>query len=249
MPIESTWLDSKRARDPQQATLHQADPAHFEPGSVEPVNPPAWAAPPYQEAPPGPSVLGFEWIARAPGILFPEAPWEDGHEHAPGHQVDDGGMYARAAGVRAQHSDESYRTDAFDGLTGTVSEVSGEALRRGLNAEAQNNPGDASYGGEGFRRGHYRQWNLWRRMSPPWRIHDQRVVAPYVVTPIGDAPPPLEAGPQNSPFSSLARVRRTVNARPQMRRIPENFDEAVITDGSEQTIGAAPSVGFEWIAG
>lgn len=238
-------MRQKRARDPNQAPLHQADPTHFEPGSVDQV--PTWQAEPYQEVAPGPNVIGSEWVARSPGIQVPEAPWEDGHEWDPGHQTDDGGLYARSPGVRAQHSDESYETDAFDGLGGEVSRIDDTALRRGLNAEDQNNPADASYGGRGFRPGHYRQWNLWRKMAPPFRIHDQRVAALNVVTAIGDAPTPVPASPYNSPFSSLARVRRTVNARPQMRRIPERFDEAVMTDGSEAPQPPGMVAG-EWVA-
>jgi hypothetical protein len=137
-----------------------------------------------------------------------------------------------------------------EGQPGASSAVAESALRRGLNAEAENNPPDASYGGEGFRRGTYRWWNLSRRFSPPWRIHDQRVVGPWLATVIGDAPTPNEPGPYNSPFSSLARARRTVNARPQMRRIPPGFDEAVITDGSESTASGPPAlIGGQWVAG
>lgn len=245
MPLSGSWLQAKRARDPDQAPLHQADPEHFQPGSVDQV--PTWQAPPYQEVAPSRPALGFEWIARSPGLVVPEAPWEDGHDHFPGHQVDDGGLYQRSPGVRAQHSDESYETDVFDGLGGDVSRIDDTTLRRGLNAEPQNNPPDESYGGLGFRPGRYAHWNLWRKMAPPWRIHDQRVGAFAVVTAIGDAPTPAPAGPYNSPFSSLARVRRTVNARPQMRRIPEQFDEAIMTDGSEAPT-AARGVGFEWVA-
>jgi len=246
MPLTGSLVGTKRARDPQQAPLHQADPAHFEPGSVDAV--PTWQAPPYQETAPARPVLGFEWVARSTGIVLPEAPYEDGHDYDPGHDVDDHPAAGRSPGVRAQHSDESYETDAFDGLGGEVSRIDDTALRRGLNAESQNNPPDASYGGLGFRPGHYRQWNLWRRMQPPQRFHDQRVAALNVVTAIGDAPTPFPASPYNSPFSSLARVRRTVNARPQMRRIPEGFDEAVITDGSESSFAAARMPGAEWVA-
>jgi hypothetical protein len=246
VPISGSFLEAKRVRDPQQAPLHQVEPGHGEPGTVDYL--PTWEAPPYQEVAPGPSVIGGEWIARAPGVILPEPPYEDGHEHAPGHQTPDMGTMGRSPGVRAQHVDESYETDAFDGLAGSVSVIDDTALRRGKNAEGVNNPGDPSYGGEGFRRGHYRQWNLWRKMAPPFRIHDQRVAAVATVTAIGDAPTPYPASPYNSPFSSLARVRRTVNARPQMRRVPEQFDEAVITDGSEAAGVAPRMVASEWVA-
>jgi hypothetical protein len=245
VPLSGAFLEAKRARDPQQAPLHQAEPAHGEPGQVDYV--PTWEAPPYQEVAPGPSVIGGEWVARTPGVVLPEAPYEDGHDWDPGHQTTDMGSMGRSPGVRAQHIDESYETDAFDGLGGEVSVIGDTALRRGLNAEAQNNPPDASYGGRGFRPGRYAQWNLWRKMAPPFRIHDARVGALNVVTAIGDAPTPVPASPYNSPFSSLARVRRTVNARPQIRRIPEQFDEAVITDGSEAPT-APRMVGSEWVA-
>jgi len=246
MPLSGSLMRAKRAPDPNQAPLHQAAPEHFEPGSVDYV--PTWQAEPYQEVAPGPLVVGLEWVTRSPGVVVPEAPWEDGHEWDPGHSTADAGPVGRSPGVRAQHSDESYETDAFDGLGGDASRIDDVALRRGLNAEPQNNPGDASYGGLGFRPGHYRQWNLWRKMAPPFRIHDQRVAALNVVTAIGDAPTPVPASPYNSPFSSLARVRRTVNARPQMRRIPERFDQAVMTDGSE-TPQAPRLISGEWVAG
>jgi hypothetical protein len=110
------------------------------------------------------------------------------------------------------------------------------------------NPADVSYGGLGYRPGHYRQWNLWRNMAPPFRIHDARVAALNIVTAIGDAPVPQPASPYNSPFSSLARIRRTVNVRPGIRRIPEQFDEAVISDGSEYPTFPHRQVGGEWVA-
>lgn len=246
MPLTGSLVATKRALDPNQAPLHQAGPEHFQPGSVDQV--PTWQAPPYQEVAPQRPALGFEWVARTQGVVLPEAPWEDGHDYQPGHQTADDPTAGRSPGVRAQHSDERYETDAFDGLGGDVSRIDDAALRRGLNAEPQNNPADASYGGAGFRPGHYRQWNLFRKMAPPFRTHDQRAAALNVVTAIGDAPTPFPASPYNSPFSSLARVRRTVNARPQMRRIPEQFDEAVITDGSERTGRQPRQIGSEWVA-
>lgn len=248
MPLSGSLVRTKRAKDPNQARLHQADPEHGDPGQIDQV--PTWQAPPYQEVGPDRPVLGFEWVARSPGVVLPEAPYEDGHDYYPGHQVDDEPRAGRSPGVRAQHSDESYEVDAFDGLgrLGDVSEVSDTARRIGMNADPVSNPADASYGGLGYRPGHYRQWNLFRNMAPPWRVHDQRVAALNVVTEIGDAPTPYPASPYNSPFSSLARIRRTVNARPQMRRIPEGFDEAVITDGSESPARAPRQIGSEWVA-
>jgi hypothetical protein len=251
MPLSGAWLAARRAPDPQQAVLHQADPEHFEPGSADyGADPAVWQAPPYHEVTPGPPVLGFEWVARSPGITLTEP--DEGHGQAPGHTYDDGGFSGqnREPAVQWQHSDESYETMVVEGQPGAISAQSDEALRRGKNAEAANNPPDASYGGEGFRRGIYRWWNVNRRFSPPWRIHDQRVVAPWLATVIGDAPTPAEPGPYNSPFSSLSRARRTINARPSIRRIPPSFDEAVITDGSESTMfGAPPLIGGQWVAG
>jgi len=247
MPLSGSWLQAKRAPDPNQAPLHQADPTHGVPGKIDQV--PTWQAPPYYEvAPAGRPAIGLEYVARTTGVPGQEPPYTNGHDFYPGHEVVDLTTAGRAPGVRAQHHDESYETDAFDGLGGEVSRIDDTALRRGLNAEGVNNPPDSSYGGEGFRRGHYRQWNLWRRMQPPQRFHDQRVAALNVVTTIGDAPTPVPASPYNSPFSSLARVRRTVNARPQMRRIPEPFDEAVITDGSESVNLQPRQIGSEWVA-
>lgn len=248
MPMSGSFLAAKRARDPNQAPLHQAGVEHGEPGKVD--ENPTWQAPPYQEVAPSPGVVGFEWVTRSVGIEPIEPPWEDGHDFFPGHNAADYGQAGRSPGVRAQHSGESYETDEFDGLGqyGNASEVSDTARRIGKNADPVSNPPDVSYGGLGYRPGRYRQWNLWRMMPPPFRIHDQRVAALNVVTAIGDAPTPSPASPYNSPFSSLARVRRTVNNRPQMRRIPEQFDEAVMTDGSEH-VGVQPrQIGSEWVA-
>jgi hypothetical protein len=248
MPISGSWLAQKRTPDPQQAALHEIDPSHDEPGSVDYV--PTWQAQPYQEVAPGPETIGFEWVTRAPGIATQVAPWEDGHDYQPGHTTSDAPQEGRSPGVRAQHSGESYQTDAFDGLGrfGNVSEISDQARRIGKNADPVSNPGDASYGGLGYRPGHYRQWNLWRKMAPPFRIHDARVAALNIVTAIGDSPTPIPASPYNSPFSSLARIRRTVNVRPGLRRIPEQFDEAVITDGSEQPAYPHRQISGEWVA-
>src|SRR5262247_1174425 len=208
MPISGSLVRAKRALDPNQAPLHQADPSHGERGQVD-YNP-TWQAPPYQEVAPAYGI-GFEWVARTvgTGVALNEAPWEDGHDYQPGHGTSDDPTMGRSPGVRAQHSDESYETDAFDGLGsgGNASHIDETTLRRGKNAEPENNPPDASYGGLGYRPGHYRQWNLWRKMAPPFRSHDQRAAALNVVTAIGDSPTPRPAGPYNSPFSSLARVR------------------------------------------
>jgi hypothetical protein len=248
MPLTGAWLEAKRTPDPQQAPLHQADPAHDEPGTVDYL--PTWQAHPYQEVAPGPSHIGGEWVTRSTGIDQPAAPWEDGHDYQPGHDAADAPQEGRSPGVRAQHSDEEYKTDAFDGLGqyGNVSEISDQARRIGKNADPVSNPADESYGGLGYRPGRYAHWNLWRKMAPPFRIHDARVAALNIVTAIGDSPTPIPASPYNSPYSSLARVRRTVNVRPGMRRIPEQFDEAVMTDGSEQRAYSQPVSG-EWVAG
>lgn len=250
MPLSGAWLAAKRVPDPNQATLHQADPSHFEPGHADSdTDPPVWAAPPYQETAPAKPVLGFEWVANTPGVVGVEP---GGHAEAPGHDFDDGGIsgHNREPAVQWQHSDERYETMAFQGLPGSVSTIPHEVHARGLNAEAQNNPADSAYGGEGFRRGRYEFWNLARRFSPPFRVHDRRMVGAWTATAIGDAPPPADAGPYNSPFSSLARVRRNRYARPEMRRIPPGFDEAVITDGSESiAAGPGPLIGGQWVAG
>lgn len=248
MPLSGAFLEAKRAPDPQQAPLHQAAPEHFEPGSVDAV--PTWQAPPYQETAPERNALGFDvWIARSPGISLPEPPYTGGHSYDPGHDTNDSGKDGNSyTDVRFQASDESYETDAFDGLgaIGNVSEISDTARRIGMNADPVSNPSDPSYGGLGYRPGRYFQWNLWRKMAPPFRIHDRRVAALNVVTAIGDAPVPQPASPYNAPLSSLARIRRTVNARPGLRRVPEQFDEAVMTDGSEAV--EAPMVGGYLVA-
>ena len=251
VPLSGAFLRAKRVPDPNQATLHQADPTHFEYGAGEEADtePPVWEAPPYHETAPARPVLGFEWIANTPGVTFPEP---GGHDQAPGRSHDDGGISSRnlEPAVQWQHSDERYESDSFDGLPGSVSTLPHEVHARGLNAEGQNNPSDEAYGGEGFRRGRYTWWNVHRRFSPPWRVHDRRMVGAWTATQIGDATPPENAGPYNSPFSSLARARRNLYARPQMRRIPPGFDDAVVTDGSESiAAGPPPLIGGQWVAG
>lgn len=234
MPLTGSFMAARRTKDPQQARLHQVGHAHQQPGKVEPVDPPAWAAPQYSEVMPGPEVVGLEWVTTEPGLELPTPPYIDGHDDAKGHNSPDAAKETdnrREAAL--QFSTERYEGDAAAGLEGTASTVAPEALRRGLNAEAQNNPPDESYGGEGFRRGQYRQTWVERVFSPPWRHHGYRVVTPLTAGTHKDAPPPANPGPYNSPFSSLARAIRDVQQRPQLRRVPEPVDEDLITDGTE----------------
>lgn len=243
MPLTGAWLEAARVPDPNQALVHAVNRDEHTDPTPDVRDAQNWQAPAYQAVEPAPSVVGNEWVTGAAGLLLPEPPPD--HGYSPGHRTDDGSRDGRnRSDVRFQKSDESYRSDVFDGLGGEVSRVSDAALRRGKNAEAQNNPADTAYGGLGYRPGQVRQWNLWRNFKPPWRRHDQRIVSPWTATRIGDAPPPPNAGPRNSPYSSLARnIRRS--RRPEMRRQPEPFDEAALSDGTDST----PVYMESWVVG
>lgn len=233
MPLSGTFMQQKRVKDPQQAALHAAGPAHEAYGQAEQDEPPAWAAPTYQEVAPGPETVGLEWVTTAPGLELPTPTYVGGHEDAKAHDSPDAAVESDSRReASTQFSDERYEGDVVGGYPGNASNVATEALRRGLNAEAQNNPPDESYGGEGFRRGTYRWTWVERVFSPPWRHHDFRVVTPYTASEVGDAPPPGNPARFNSPFSSLARQVRDA-ATPQLRRTPEPVDEGLATDGSE----------------
>lgn len=234
MPLTGAWLEARRARDPSQAVLHEVDLRHSKREEVDAsTDPPIWQAPAYEETAPAPPEIGLEWVTNpqdAPGVVL-DYPSRD-HSSSPGHQVSQSGTEGWN-NTSLQFSDTEYVTDVTEGQPGSVSHIDEVALRRGLNADPQNNPPQSSYLGEGFRRGNYFQWVTRRKFSPPWRRHSFRVVLPQTAYVGGDAPPPDHGNQYTSPFSSMARNIRNINARPQLRRTPSPVDETVMTDGTE----------------
>jgi hypothetical protein len=249
MPLSGAWLASAKQPAPDQSLRHQVAATHAQIGNPDEPNGPVttqyWQAPEYQSAPAGSSYVGMEYTDGTLGATYPK---QAGHDQSLGHSNDDGYLRQRTTGISNQFADEKYYDATAQGQPGGVSTISMEARNRGMNAEAENNPPDESYGGEGFRRGWWRRSNIERRFSPPFRTHDLRMVGANTATVIADSPPPDNPSSMNSPFSALARIRRNNYAVPQMRRIPPAWDDAVITDGSESiAMGPQPMVGGEWL--
>lgn len=99
--------------------------------------------------------------------------------------------------------------------------------------------GRGSWRGSGFRLGRYMPLvtNVQRDFNPPRRTHKRfRIVAPDIITRVGDSPPPDKPDKYASPFSKLQRFGLNVGRTraPGMRRSPGPWDEAVVA--------AAPTV-------
>lgn len=227
MPLTGAFVRKAFRFDPVQSQLHESDSEEHTLQFQETVSPPEWKAPLYHDTGMNKDPSGEEWVTDAVGIVLPEAP----SSHVGGdHAVEAGGAAGRNfRDVALQFSNERYETHVAEGQPGSVSTISEVALRRGLNAELQNNEPQSGYGGEIFRRGEYRMWNVFRNFKPPLRSHELRIVIPPTAAAAGDAPPPSPSGPYNSPFSSLARAIRNINVTPALRRTPERIDEAVIS--------------------
>lgn len=252
MPITGAWLASNRRPDPQQAVLHQLDGEHAEPGSDDPN--PSWQADPYQDVGALTDVSGLEWITDAPGLLLDRTPTSHDEggprglagpgELARAHAVDYGADEVesrREAPFR--FVDDRHEQTTVDGL-GPVG-VAPVALLRGLNSDPENNPALDSYEGRPFRFGWYRRTWVEHNFRPPWREHTHRIIRPNTATEVGDAPPPSEPGPYNSPFASLARSIRQLNAKPAVRRVPEPTDANIVDDGLGQPVEAP----LDWVVG
>jgi len=149
-----------------------------------------------------------------------------------------------------QFSFEQYGGARFEGLGPEASEVSETALRRGLNADEQNNPPDDSYLGRGFRYGWVEQAWVDRKLvgqglNP--RTHDLRVWEVNTAWIDQNTPPPKKGNPYTVPFSWLSRGVQILTQRPQLRRTP-NADAIaeVPAEVNEQEPYAAMS---GWVVG
>ncbi len=133
-----------------------------------------------------------------------------------------------------QSYDERYLSTRFEGLA--TSPVSDESRRRGMNADALNNP-------EGFRLGWVEQSLIDRKFYQGERVHDRRLVSPN--TAYSGTGQPMQPVPFGNPFASFARIITSANQKPLLRRQPPTIDETIVTDGSEDTYDAYP----DWVAG
>ena len=122
-----------------------------------------------------------------------------------------------------QFSHERYDGARIEGFGPEASEVTETALRRGKNADEQNNPPLSMYQGRGFRYGWTEQSWVDRKLvgqglNP--RVYDARVLTPNLAWTDTNAPPPEEGNPYTSPFPSLARGIQILAQRAQLRRTP-----------------------------
>jgi hypothetical protein len=159
------------------------------------------------------------------------------HQTTPQHSDDRGSVTERNKGFPGVFlNTEAYGEEVHEGYGADASFVSEEALRRGINAEPQNNPGLEMYDGEGWRRGVYRWPDGARNRKMQSRVirttHDMKAITPNTAY----APPNVaavkNASPNNSPFSSLSRVIQRVQSQPMLRRTPPASTELVYDDGT-----------------
>lgn len=258
LPLSGAWLrDTVWAKDPQFEHPHRLDPRHQEPGGEDPNV--TWQATPYQDVAPAPEMPGLEWVTVAAGMILDQTP--TGHREGGPHSALATTPQLVAAHQRDFGADEretrhqpkfQFSTDRRDQTSTELGAeyspgVSDTALRRrpGLSADPVNNPPLASYLGKPWRPGDYRATWYEHDFSPPPRYHDYRWVRPNVASPVADAPPPVDPGPYNAPFSSLARAIRNISRTPMLRRVPETISEPVMTDGTDQQ----PQPMADWVAG
>ena len=254
MAFSNAWLSRQFSVDPDER-LHTADEAHSRRGHGQDPNP-SWemTVDPDQT----PEYLAdypeMDWlVADTPGFVLDTTPVDhnDGAGVKPyaNDVASQSGAYAASSNDRGsdekhvfnvppfQDATTRYVSSRFEGI-GTYG-VSDTALKRGLNSLPENNP-------DGFRRGWVEQQFVDRKMYDPERIHDRRLNTLNVAAVATDQPVPEDAGNYNSPFSSLARMMRTVNQKPMIRREPPPISESVVTDGEEDMYDATSG---EWVVG
>lgn len=266
MTYSGTWKSRARYFVTPQAH-HLADPAHMEQGQQDDPGLYATTAPPadlprtdeyfgyegFQGNPldtPGETIyqdpvdhdIGIEVPVQRTTVADLDFPGEADADmirlSAPQHSIDYGGPALRNRGFRGMFKyDEIYSRPIWDGYGSSASDVTEEALRRGINAEPQNNPPLEMYDGEGWRRGNYQFDDGARNRKMGVRIiqsHDARWFMENLAYAPTDQPAPHPANPTTSPFSSLGRAIKRVQQQPMLRRMPESPSETVMTDGTEE---------------
>lgn len=220
MSFRGAWLQHAM-REPDQAVLHTADPAHAGGETVPPAEF-AYSAPPMQEAAPtGPLYIGREWVVTSGGTTIDHTNY-DSHDAT---TADEGASRQRNYGVPAfQAAGEHYQADRFSGIGEYA--PSDAALRRGMNALPENNP-------EGYPLGTVEQYWVDRKLYFGRRNHDTRVVTPNTAYEPKDVPPPAVGNQYTSPFSSLANGVPVVGSRPSLRRPPPPISDDLVNDSTE----------------
>lgn len=247
------WLRNAY-KDPLQAVLHTADPAHATVGQTD-QGPDVTSAPALTEAAPNGEYPGSEWLVQTSGVVLNATP-EDHTQGAPAqnyaseldmqtasslaHNVDQGGVaqsnyYPRPLAFY----DEQYQNTRDEGLDSQpVNEV---ALRRGLNGDPENNP-------DGFRRGYdfsswvFRKFNY---VTNGQRQHDMHVLTPNTVTEIPNQAPVIS--PYMSPFTSQARAMTRTWSLPSVRREPPPMDTWSQTDGQDSLYASYQAPSEDWV--
>lgn len=148
-----------------------------------------------------------------------------------------------------QASDERWIGDRFEsfGPVGDLIPTIAGGGGRGLNGLTVNNPPDDSYQGRGYRYGWVEQTWVDRKMYDPTRVHDERLNLPNVADFETNNPPPVGAGPYNSPWDSMARPITNIAQRPLMRRQPPPVDQSIMEDGNATAYD--PYYSDAWVVG
>jgi hypothetical protein len=249
------------------SVVHQADPAHNGPqGDPNPV----WGAPSDLDAAASPDFLyaddvlsGGDWVTDDIGGDYRDMTPTD---HNVGGEL---GVTLAGPDTVAANADSAnqsygaereavYRADPimdfttvqtiprFQGNGPGASVMNPLVYVRGLNADTENNPGQESYGGEGFRRGWVEQTFVDRKLQvTPWngRTHDRRLLLPNTSFSNDQAQEAVD-GTYGSPFNSLAKSLSSISQTPMIRRQAETISESVTTDGSDQSYSELPG---DWI--
>lgn len=274
MAFSGSWLKENFFVDPP-TPLHQADPSHARADAADPTVGAWSGPAILQTAPPAYMVgESVPWVVDTEGLVLDLSEWGD-HEagydsenygesftmpwdggapadvaqaqaSARAHSIDHGAARKHAYDTPPfQAFDERYIGQYIEGFGPIELPALAGGGQRGLNSYDVNNPGLESYGGKGFRFGFTEQMWVDRKMYDPTRVNDERLILANTATVLDDQPVPADPGPYNEPFTSLARILRTVNQTPMMRRQPPAMDQSVITDGADDLYDA----GDDWVMG
>ncbi len=255
MAYGGAWLRKQFSVDPDER-LHTAAPEHSQRGHAQDPNP-TWenTADPELETPEFMADYpDIDWmVVNTNGLLIDTTP--NDHSDGAGDKAYANDVQSQSGSYSESSTDygsdqrhvfnvppmqdftTKYEARRFEGVD--VYGVSDTALKRGLNALPENNP-------DGFRRGWVEQQFVDRKLYDPERVHDRRLTTVNVATVATDQPVPENAGPYNSPFNALARMLRTVNQKPMLRREPPPISESVMADGEENMYDATSG---DWVVG
>jgi hypothetical protein len=191
----------------------------------------------------GDDLWSTDTVSTEPGIVVDHTPVD--HSHAGDHSLNEGSPQARYM-RKDQHirgPGETYEEKRWEDFGPKASEVSYEALMRGINSQPQNNPPLAMYDGKGFRYG-YQDFLIRGRdrrfLAKQVRMHHgTRAVYPNTAY----IPPDVAYDKRVPSWGSLASAIDKRIKRPMMRRSPTPLGDTIAEDGTSSPEDASSVIG------